>query len=159
MRRYGSMIVWAMVAAALPAVAVYAADPTPTAPSPSAKISAPIPAPGPAPSVPSQGLRLESRSSGLNHKVNVPAPALRPDDFRFDLGDRSAGATAAALNLTPVINPSRTGWHVSGRAGPVRWLTPLDGEGSTTMRFGGRIPGQPRMPGTGRFSLGIHYAF
>jgi hypothetical protein len=159
MPRYSVLIVWTMVATALPVVAAYAAIATPVAPSQEVKISVPSSAPGPAPSVPSQGLRLESRPSGLNYRTDASAPALRPDDFRFDLGNRSAAATAAALNLTPVIIPSKAGWHFSGRVGPVRWLTPLDGEGSTVMRLGGRLPGQPRIPATGHFSLSFHYAF
>jgi hypothetical protein len=153
MPRYSVLIVWTMVATALPVVAAYAAIATPVAPSQEVTISAP------SASVSSQGLRSESRPLGLNYRTDASAPALRPDDFRFDAENRSAAATAAALNFTPVSNLSRAGWHFSGRVGPVRWLTPLDSEGNTTMRLGGRVQGQPYVPGTGRFSLGIHYAF
>jgi len=27
------------------------------------------------------------------------------------------------------------------------------------MRFGGRVKGQPRMPGMGLFNIGVHYNF
>ncbi len=157
MRRYGSMIVWAMVAAALPVVAAHAADATPTTPSPAVKLSSLIPAPESASSVPSQGLQLETRPSGLSYRADAPAPALRPDDFRFDFAQRQA--SDSALRLSPVVSTPRTGWAFSGRVGPVRWLTPIDREGETKMRFWGRVPGQPRMPGMGNFNISLHYTF
>jgi len=61
--------------------------------------------------------------------------------------------------VSPAISAHKTGWQFSGRLGPVRWLTPLEGDGGTTVRFGGRVPGQPRMPGMGLFNLGVHYTF
>jgi len=157
MPRKRAMILWTTVAAVLPVFAAYAADATPTAPTPVVTVSPPDPAPAAAPSLTSQGLRLNSPPSGLNYKVDVPAPALRPDDFRFDLADRSA--SAAALKLTPVINSPRAGWHFSGRVGPLRWLTPLDGDGATNLRFGERVPGQPRTPGMGIYNISVHYTF
>jgi len=157
MRRYGSMIVWAMVAAALPVVAAHATDATPTAPSPAVKLSAPIPAPESASSVPSQGLQLETRPSGLTYKVDVAAAAPRPDDFRFDFAHRQA--SEAALRLSPVASTTRTGWAFSGRLGPLRWLSPIDGQGETKMRLFGRVQGQPRMPGMGNFNISLHYTF
>jgi len=151
-----AMITWAMAATALPVAAADAADAPPAPPSPAVQISPPAPAPGPAPAVPPQGLRFDSKPAGLTYQVDAPAFALQQNDF-LDRGDRSA--TGAALNLTPVILGSKTGWHFSGRVGPLRWLTPLEGEGDTKVRFGGRLPGQPRMPGTGTFNISIHYTF
>jgi hypothetical protein len=48
---------------------------------------------------------------------------------------------------------------MSVRAGVLRWLTPIDGDGGITMRLGGRIADQPRTPGLGSFNLSLHYAF
>lgn len=157
MRRYGYMIVWAMTATALPVVAAYATEATPAAPSPAIESSPPSPAPEPAPSVPMEGLWFDARPAGLTYKVDVAAAAPRPDDFRFDFAHRQA--SEAALRLSPVVSTPRTGWAFSGRVGPVRWLTPIDGEGETKMRFGGRVPGQPRMPGMGNFNISLHYTF
>lgn len=156
MSRQRIMIFWAMAAIALPVFAAHAADATRAAPTPVVKASLAV-TPPPAAPVPSQVLHLDSRPAGLSFKVNEPAPALRPDDFRFGLADRSA--STAALNLTPVINSARTGWHFSGRMGPLRWMTPLAGEGETTMRLGGRVPGQPGVSGMGTYHISLHYAF
>ena len=77
------------------------------------------------------------------------------DDFRYGLSDRPT----SHLKLSAGQAGAKTGWHWSGRVGPLRWMSPLDGEGDSKLRFGGRVPGQPRMPGMGNFNVGIHYTF
>jgi len=107
--------------------------------------------------------------------VPPTAPSARPDDFRIDsvIGAASSysragdspyapplGAPAGTgLKLTPAPGSIKPGWEMSGRVGPLRFLSPLDGEGDTKLRLGGRLPGQPRMPGMGLFNVGIHYNF
>jgi len=152
-----AMIVLAMAATALPVDAVYAAEATPPAPSPAIESSPSSPAPEPAPSVPMEGLPFDAKPAGLTYKADVAAAAPRPDDFRFDLAHRQA--SEAPLRLSPVVSTPRTGWAFSGRMGPLRWLTPIDGEGETKMRLGGRLPGQPRTPGMGNLNISLHYTF
>ena len=129
-----AMIVWAMAATALPAIAAYAAEATPTAPSPAIE----SPAPEPVPSVPMEGLLLDAKPAGLTYKVDVPAAAPRPDDFRFDFAQRPS--SEAVLKLSPVVSTPRTGWAFSGRLGPLRWLTPIDHDGETKVRLWSRVP-------------------
>ena len=157
MLRQSAMIVWTMVATALPVVAAYATEATPAAPSPAIESSPPSPAPELVPSVPMEGLQFDAKPAGLTYKADVAAAAPRPDDFRFDFAHRQA--PDAALRLSPVVNTPRTGWAFSGRVGPIRWLSPIDGEGETKMRLWGRVPGQPRMPGMGNLNIGLHYTF
>lgn len=152
-----AMIMWAMAATALPVVAAYAADATPTAPSPAIESSPPNPAPELVPSVPMEKLQFDAKPAGLTYKVDVPAAAPRPDDFRFDFAQRPA--PEATLRLSPVVSTLRTGWAFSGRVGPLRWLSPIEGEGGTTMRLWGRVPGQPRTPGMGNYNISLHYTF
>lgn len=130
-------MVWAMAATTLLAVGAYAAEATPTAPSPAIESSPPNPAPEPVPLVRMEGLAL--------------------DDFRFDVAQRPASETVR--RLLPAVSAPRTGWAFSGRVGPLRWLTPIDGVGETTLRLGGRISGQPRTPGMGNFTISVHYTF
>ena len=152
-----AMIVWALAATALPVVAAYAAEATPAAPAPAIESSPPSPAPELVPSVLMEGLQFDAKPGGLTYKVDVPAAAPRPDDFRFDFAQHPA--QEAALRLSPVISASRTGWAYSGRVGPLRWLSPIDGEGETKMRLWGRVPGQPSTPGMGTFNINLHYTF
>ena len=152
-----AMIVLAMAATALPVDAVYAAEATPAAPSPAIESSPPSPAPEPAPSVPMEGLPFDAKPAGLTYKADVAAAAPRPDDFRFDFAHRQA--SEAPLRLSPVVSTPRTGWAFSGRMGPLRWLTPIDGEGETKMRLFGRVQGQPRTPGMGNLNISLHYTF
>lgn len=150
-----AMIVWAMAATALPVDAVYAAAATPAAPS--AAIESSPPSPEPAPSVPTEGLQSDAKPVGLTYKVDVPVAAPWPYESRFDFTQRPA--PEAALRLSPVVNMPRTGWAFSGRVGPLRWLSPIDGEGETKMRLWDRVPEQPRPPGMGTFNIGLHYTF
>ena len=96
-------------------------------------------------------------SKAVKPKAEFMPPAMAPDDFRYGLSVRAA--PAAPLKLSKSYPATKTGWHWSGRLGPLRWLSPLDGEGEGKLRFGGRVPGQPRMPGMGNFNVGIHYTF
>lgn len=153
MLRQRAMIGWAMVAAALPLVAAYAGEATPGAPAPAIE----SPAPETVPSVPLEELQLEAKPVGLIYKAEAPAPAPRPDDIRFDFAQRPAPETA--LRLSPAVSAPRTGWAFSGRVGPLRWLTPIDGEGEATMRLGARVSGQPHTPGMGKFNISVHYTF
>lgn len=140
------------------------------------------PPPAAAADGPSTGLKLNldavatlPRSDELRHSVPLTTSSARPDDFRLDPAIGAATSFSRAedslygfpvgapkgtgLTLTPAPSASRPGWEMSGRVGPLRFLSPLDGEGDTRMRLGGRVPGQPRMPGMGLFNLGIHYNF
>jgi len=103
------------------------------------------------------GIRQERRPGGLRLETEAASTSLRPDDHPYGFASGAAGGSA--LKVTPAISAHKTGWQFSGRLGPVRWLTPLEGDGETKMRFGGRVPGQPRMPGMGLFNIGIHYTF
>ena len=152
-----AMIVWAMAATVLPVVAAHAAEVTPAAPPPAIESTPPNPASELVPSVPMDGLLLDAKPAGLIYKMDVAASAPRPDDFRFDFAQRPA--SEAALKLSPVVSTPRTGWAFSGRLGPVRWLSPIDGAGETAVRLGGRVPGQPYTPGMGHFNINLHYAF
>ena len=155
----GAMIVWAMAATMLPLAAAFAAEATPDAAAPAIESARPNAAPAPE-SLPADWLEspsLDSRPAGLNYSLDALAPEPRPFGQRFDFAWRPAHATA--LKLSPALSASRPGWAFSGRAGPLRWLTPLDGAGGTTVRLGGRIPDQPREPGLGNLNMSIHYSF
>lgn len=154
-----AMIVWVMAATTLPVVIAYAAEATPAAPSPAIESSPPSPAPDQVPPVPVEGLQFDARPAGLAYKVDVPASAPRPDDYRFDFAQRPGAGAGVTLRLSPVVSTPRTGWAYSGRVGPLRWLAPIDGEGESTLRLGGRVPGQPRTPGMGNFNFSLHYTF
>ena len=122
--------------------------------------SAPTPAASSAaPAADTPGLNVQSRTTELKFEADPTTFYALPRHDNHHYGLASGSAPAGALNLAPSSAAARTGWGFSGRVGPVRWLTPLDGEGETKMRFGGRLPGQPRLPGTGNFSVSIHYAF
>src|SRR5574341_422646 len=156
----GAMIVWAMAAAVMPAGGLYAAVATPGADPPAVEIAeldaVAVPVPAPEPADLPESAPLEVKSLDLNYKPEAPATEPRSDDLRFDFAERPAPATG--LKLAPSPGASQTGWAFSGRAGPLRWLTPLDGEGQSTLRLWGRIPDQPRAPGLGRFNVSIHYS-
>jgi hypothetical protein len=83
--------------------------------------------------------------------------AMAADDFRYGLSGKTVAGSP--LKLSTGHPATRTGWQWSGRVGPLRWMSPLDGEGESRLRFGGRVPGQPRLPGMGHFNVGIHYTF
>lgn len=157
----GAMIVWAMTAAVLPAGAVYAAVAAAGADPPAVEIAEPSadpePVPAPAPADRPESAPLEVKSLDLNYRPDTQAPEPRSDDLRFDFAERPAPATG--LKLAPSPGASQTGWAFSGRVGPLRWLTPLESEGQTRLRLGGRLPDQPRTPGLGRFNMSIHYSF
>ena len=104
-------------------------------------------------------LSLQARTSGLKFEADPATFYGLPRHDNHHYGLASGSTSASALNLSASSAAARTGWGFSGRVGPVRWLTPLDGEGETKMRFGGRVPGQPRLPGMGNFNVSIHYAF
>jgi len=150
-----AMTVWAIAAVILPHSTAFAEEATPGTPvpvietAPSTATTAPADDPG--------VIVFQARSSGLNYKLDVRDSAPLSEEFRFDFARRPAPATG--IRLTPVAGVNRGGWAFSGRAGPLRWLTPITSEGSTVMRFGGRVPDQPRTPGLGKFNLSIHYAF
>jgi hypothetical protein len=93
----------------------------------------------------------------LRFDTEAASTFSRPEDHRY--GFAGGAAASSALKLSPAIIAPKTGWQFSGRLGPLRWLTPLEGDGGTTVRFGGRVPGQPRMPGMGLFNVGVHYTF
>lgn len=119
---------------------------------------------------------LASRQDEARHGLpaNAAAPSARTEDFRHGALIEAASAssrpmntgtgysmaaTGSRLNLSRAPYAPKTGWEMSGRAGPLRWLSPIDGEGETQVRLGGRLEGQPRMPGMGLFNIGIHYNF
>jgi hypothetical protein len=157
----GAMIMWATAAAVLLGGAVYAAEAVPEADSPAVEAAEPSavsePDPALAPVDQPASVPVDARPPRLDYRPDAPAPEPRRDVFRFDFAERPAPATGLRLVAAPGV--SRTGWAFSGRAGPLRWLTPLDSEGQTRLRLGGRLPDQPRAPGLGRFNVGIHYSF
>ena len=158
-----------MTATMLPSLPAYPAQPTPSAAptetSAGLQSQVPVsPAPTPAtsfaaPAAGTPGLNVQSRTTELKFEADPTTFYALPRHDNHHYGLASGSVPASALNLAPSSAAARTGWGFSGRVGPVRWLTPLDGEGETKMRFGGRLPGQPRLPGTGNFSVSIHYAF
>jgi hypothetical protein len=155
----GAIILGVLAVTVLPPAAAFAAEATFVATVPateSIQLNAP-PAPELESADPVESVPLDARPAGLNYKLDEPAPDFRPDGLRFDSVQRPA--SASALRLSPALAGSRTGWAFSGRAGPLRWLTPLDGEGESTLRLWGRIKDQPRPPGLGRFNMSIHYSF
>ena len=157
MARHRAVLVSAIAATVVPVLSAYAADSVSVAqPNDTGALEQhfrpALPQPSTAP-----GIRLERRQGGLRFDTEGASTLSRPEDYRYGF----AGGTAAssALRLSPAISAPKTGWQFSGRVGPLRWLTPLDGDGDTTVRFGGRVPGQPRMPGMGLFNVGVHYTF
>jgi hypothetical protein len=167
--RCSRVVLWvsAATAAILPTVPVYPAGPVPpTAQSefPSQlqlQVPAPL-APTPAAAAPAADTpssNAQSRATELKFEADPTTFYALPRHDNHHYGMASGTTPAGALNLAPSSAAARTGWGFSGRVGPVRWLTPLDGEGETKMRFGGRLPGQPRLPGLGNFNVSIHYAF
>ena len=153
----GAMIVWAMAATVLPVTLVPAAETAPGEQSPAIESNHPIAAPAPAPAVPVEGVPLYARPVGLVYRLDAPAPEARPDGVQFDFAQRAVPVTP--LRRSPALGAPRSGWAFSGRAGVLRWLTPIDGEGGTTVRLSGRIPDQPRAPGLGIFNMSLHYSF
>ena len=117
---------------------------------------------------------LSSRPDETKHGFPAnAASSLRPEDFRYGAvidaasassrpmnpgTSYSAAAAGSKLKLARAPYVTRPGWEMSGRLGPLRWLSPID-ERESQVRFGGRLQGQPRMPGMGLFNIGIHYNF
>ena len=151
----GAIILWAMAATVLPVSPAYAADAAPR--EESSAIEDVHAKAAPAPAVRLEGIPVDARPAGLIYQLDAPAPEARPDGFRFDFAQRPAPVPAP--RLLPTVGASRGGWAFSGRAGPLRWLTPIDGEGETTVRLWGRVADQPRTPGLGMFNMSLHYAF
>jgi hypothetical protein len=148
-------ILWAIAAIVLPASAAHAEEAVPEAPSSAIESSRPGPAPEPA--VQFESVVFDARPSGLIYRLDEQGGAGRTEDLRFDFAQFPA--SAAGTRFLPAAGAPRTGWSFSGRAGPFRWLAPISGEGETKLRFGGRVPGQPRTPGLGHFNLSVHYDF
>lgn len=158
MARHRAVLVSAITATVMPVLSVYAADSIPVTQPPNGtgalqnQFRPVLPQSFTAP-----GIRPERRQGGLRLETEAASTSSRPDDHRY--GFASGAAAGSALKVSPAISAHKTGWQFSGRLGPVRWLTPLEGDGETKMRFGGRLPGQPRMPGMGLFNIGVHYTF
>ena len=154
-----AMILWATAAAVLLGGAVCAAEAVPEADSAAIEtaVSGAVSKPGPAPVDQPASVPVNAKPLSLSYGLDAPAPERRPDDFRFDFAELTAPATG--LRLAEAPGASRTGWAFSGRAGPLRWLTPLDSVGQARLRLGGRLPDQPRPPGLGRINISIHYRF
>jgi hypothetical protein len=157
MRRYFAVLLWTVTATLLPGQAAYASE-TPESQSLQAATVSDQPAvldlgsPVVMPRI-GPGTRLPSFRS----RLNAPASSLRADDYRYDSAKH--GAAGPAINFAPAESADSAGWHASWRLGPVRGLTPLDHEGESKMRFGGRLPGQPRIPGTGIVNFAMYYAY
>lgn len=101
---------------------------------------------------------------------SAPQDSLRQNDAVLAASASARPATFAPAYVAPVAakptlnldrGPAapRTGWEMSGRVGPLRWLAPLEGEGETQVRLGGRIQNQPRIPNMPPLNVGIHYSF
>ena len=157
MARHRAVLVSAITATVMPVLSACAADPVSvTQPNDTSALQQQFRPALPRPST-APGIRPERRQGGLRLETEAASTSSRPDDHRY--GFASGAAARSALKQSPAISSHKTGWQFSGRLGPVRWLTPLDGDGETRMRFGGRLPGQPRMPGMGLFNIGVHYTF
>jgi hypothetical protein len=152
----GVIIMWAMAATLLPVTPAPAAEAAPGSQSPPMENIEPQAASVPAPAA-AESVAHYARPVGLAYTLEAPAPETRFDGLRFDFARRPL--PEAPLRTSPAGSPARPGWALSGRAGLLRWLTPIDGEGGTTVRLGGRITDQPRTPGAGVFNLSLHYAF
>lgn len=149
-------IVWAIAAIVLPVPAAHAEEASPEVPLPAIESSRPGTAPS-EPVVQLESVGFEATSPGLIYRLDAQDRVAPREDFRFDFEQRPAPATT--IRLFPAAGPPRGGWSFSGRAGPLRWLTPISGEGETKLRFGGRVPGQPRTPGMGQLNMSVHYDF
>ena len=144
-----AVMVWAIAATMLPHSTAFAEDAAHPALVPEIEAT-PLPGqPG--------GVVFHAKPSGLVYKLDAREPTPLPEEFRFDFAHRPAPATG--VRLTPAYSAPKGGWSVSGRAGPLRWLTPITADGESVVRFGGRVPDQPRTPGLGIFNLSVHYAF
>jgi hypothetical protein len=152
-----AMIVWAMAAIMLPVTPASAAEAAPGSRTPATESATSIAAAFPAPTIAAEDFLPDAKPGGLVYTPDARAPEARPGAPRFDFAQRPAPATP--LWLAPAPSAARPGWALSGRAGVLRWLTPIDGEGGTTIRLFGRIADQPRTPGLGTFNLSLHYSF
>lgn len=148
-------IVWAIAAIVLPVPAAHAEEALPEASS--TVIESPLSGAAPEPAFQLESVVFDAKPAGLIYRLNAPDGAGRPLDLGFEFAQRPALSTG--VRLFPTTGAPRGGWSFSGRAGPFRWLTPLSGEGETKLRLGGRLPGQPRTPGLGNFSMSVHYDF
>lgn len=157
MSRRRAVLVSALSATIMPVFAAYAADSLPVTQLDGAVTLQQLFRPASPQSLSTPGIRSDSRAAGLSFETGSASSFSRPSDHRYGLA--SGAAASFALKLSPTIYAPKTGWQLSGRLGPVRWMTPLEGEGGTAVRFGGRVPGQPQMPGMGLFNVGIHYTF
>jgi hypothetical protein len=156
MLRYRAVLVSALSATIMPVFAAYATDSLPVTQPDGAVTLQQLFRPASSQSLSAPGIVSETRAAGSIVGTGAAVSFSRPSDRRYGL---VGGAASTTLKLSPTIYAPKTGWQLSGRVGPVRWMTPLEGEGETAVRFGGRVPGQPRMPGLGLFNVGIHYTF
>jgi hypothetical protein len=150
-----AMMVSTIAALILPQSTAFAEEAAPATPAPVVE-TAPSSAAA-APAEQPEGTVFHARPAGLVYRLDARDAAPLPETYRFDFERQPMPATG--IRLAPAYGAYRGGWSLSGRAGPVRWLTPLSSEGTTVMRFGGRVPGQPRTPGLGLFNLSAHYEF
>jgi len=150
-----AMMVSTIAALIQPQSTAFAEEAAPATPAPVVE-TAPSSAAA-APAEQPEGIVFHARPTGLVYKLDARDAAPLPETYRFDFERQPMPATG--IRLAPAYGAPRGGWSVSGRLGPLRWLTPLSNEGATVMRFGGRIPGQPRTPGLGPFNLSAHYEF
>lgn len=114
---------------------------------------------------PQQTQPAASGTADASHPANKNISLSRPGGWlpAGPVSAMSASSRPAAskplLNLNRGPVAPRTGWEMSGRLGPLRWLAPLEGDGETQVRLGGRLPNQPRMPNMPPLNVGIHYSF
>jgi hypothetical protein len=101
----------------------------------------------------------QTGSRDFRHEASIGTASASVPPPDPENGSAGLSAGESKLKLSRAAYAPRPGWEVSGRVGPLRWLTPIDGEGEKQVRLGGRLPGQPRMPGMGLFNIGIHYNF
>ncbi len=105
---------------------------------------------------PVAGIKFPQHDPALEPAI-APEPRLDAETQLLRAGEPSDALLAP--NFSSRHRVIEAGWHFSGRVGPLRWLTSLEGDGDTEMRFGGRVYGQPRMRGMGNFNVGINYNF
>ncbi|HEX6827682.1 MAG TPA: hypothetical protein VF104_01750 [Burkholderiales bacterium] len=148
-----AIVVSAMVTAILPPAMARAAE----AAGPPPIIENGVAATPPAPIDPPEGIHFDTHPARAYYALDTRDFTPQADSYRFDF--ERLPAPTIDIRLEPALSAIRTGWAISGRAGPMRWTTPLGGENSTVVSPGGRDPVQPGAPGPGTFYLSVTYVF
>src|SRR5215510_3831977 len=124
MLRHRAVLVSAILAAIMPVFPAYAADSLLAAQPDSAVSLQQLFRTSPQ-SLSASGIVSETRTAvSPSFETGTAAAFSRPSDHRYGLGS-SVAASSSTLKLSPSTYVPKTGWQMSGRVGPVRWMTPL----------------------------------